>query len=161
LLFSSLLEFWASNSVSINIMAFIRIIIGIVWIMSGIAILCKLTMYSYKKTASFIKIKLSQNKIVKKIANLSYEEKLLLYLAVRLDIPIVPVSKHNRIALILATKRILREPNPFLSFSSLDAESFRIPADIWELLISRKIDIFKEFLGKTDEDLKKEYENLL
>jgi len=163
LLFSPLLEFLGSNLIPINAIAFIKIILGMVWVISGVAILCKLTMYFYKKTVFFIKTKLSQDKMVEKIANLSYEEKLLLYIAVLLKMPIVPVPSDNRIALILTEKEILQEPNPFFSRSSLGEKCFRIPDHIWKLLILKQnqVIIFKEFLNKADADLKKEYEKIL
>jgi formate hydrogenlyase subunit 3/multisubunit Na+/H+ antiporter MnhD subunit len=163
LLFSPLLDFFGSNFVSINVMAAVKIIIVIVWVVSGVAILCKLTMYFFKKMFFFIKTKLLSNKMVKEIANLSYEEKLLLFMAVLLKIPIVPVPSDNRIALILVEKEILQEPNPFFSRSSLGEKCFRIPDHVWRLLISkrRQLIIFKDFLSKSEAHLGEEYKKLL
>jgi hypothetical protein len=163
LLFSSLLEFLGSNLVPANVIAFIRIIIGIVWIISGVAILCKLIMYLYGKIEFCIKRKLSQDKNFKKIANLSYEEKLLLFIAVKLDMPIVPVPDDNKIALMLVVKQVLSEPNFILPRTSLEERSFTIPEDIWKVLSSKPniAVIFKDILSKNEEDLKKEWARLI
>jgi hypothetical protein len=120
-------------------------------------------MYFFQKMFSFIKTKLSQSKMVKEIANLSYEEKLLLYMAVLIKMPIVPVPSENIIALMLAEKEILQEPNPFFSRSSFGGKCFRISDHIWRLLASKQSQtiIFRDFLNKADADLMKEYEKLL
>jgi hypothetical protein len=99
---------------------------------------------------------------VKEIANLSYQEKLLLYIPAILKLPIVPVSNDNKIALILVEKGILNEPNPFFSRSPLGERFFGISSHIWVLLISeqKQVIIFKEFLGKKAEDLIGEYDQL-
>jgi hypothetical protein len=163
LLFSPLLEFLGNNSVSINIIAVIKLIIGIFWVISGVAILSKIIMYYCRKIASFIKRELVCNENFKRISNLSYDEKLLLYIAVVLKMPIVPVPENNRIALMLAEKAILSMPNSFFSKSPLGAECFRIPDSIWKILSSKRRQeiIFKDFLSKDEEDLKKELKMLL
>lgn len=163
LLFSPLLGFLGSSPVSTNISEFIRTIIVIVWVMSSVAILCKFIMYLYGKVAFCIKRKLTQDKNLKKIANLSYEEKLLLFIAVKANMPIVPVPDDNKTALILAVKRILSEPNPIFFNTTLESRSFTIPNDIWEILSleQNKAVIFKGILSKNEEDLKKEWERLI
>lgn len=58
LLFTSFLEFLGSNLVSPVVMAFIRILLGTVWVISGIAVLCSIAIYFYKRIISFAKTKI-------------------------------------------------------------------------------------------------------
>ncbi|MDD5553077.1 MAG: super-infection exclusion protein B [Candidatus Omnitrophica bacterium] len=121
-----------------------RMFIGLVTIVSGVSLIVLPIISLIKKVALHVQIFFMGRRVAQMIAGFSYQEKLLLYQAVMLNMPTVFCAINNPIAQTLVSKGILVHA---IQIADPMRYPFRIPDHTWKVAMKYKNLIFRDFLN--------------
>ena len=136
----------------------LRTLLGLIDLIAITCILCAIVKKAYNWLESHYKIWKTERGLVKELMKLSYLERLLLYNSVsKLEMNTVYAPLNNSIAQILMDKGVLKQS---ISIADPLKYPFIIQSKIYDLLVSHKKLLFKEFLNISDEQLMRELQSL-
>ena len=132
--------------------------IGFIALITGTCLICGVIQKAFDRAVLWFRVWRLREAILKMIEKLSYQEKILLYTGLRLNMATVYAPLNNSIAQTLVSKSILKTS---ISIADPMKYPFSITTEIWEAMIKNEARIFPDLKIKSDQEIMRELKSVV